>query len=72
MVDDFMDMLPPACMRSDCMQIGEPVSHRVDEANGKGKATYSTFKKITEDIYEYCGDCFKGENVQRGKEMQYA
>lgn len=70
MVDDFMNMLPPACMRSDCSQIGEPNSHRIDE-NGKCRATYATFKRIAEGIWEYCGDCFRGENVKRGKELQY-
>ena len=69
-VNDFMDMLPPACWRSDCAQIGEPSSHRIDE-NGNGKATYSTFKRIAEGIWEYCGDCFRGENVKRGKELPY-
>lgn len=70
MVNDFMDMLPPACWRSDCSQIGEPTSHRIDE-NGKAKATYATFKKIADDVWEYCGDCFRGENVKRGKELPY-
>ena len=70
MVNDFMDMLPPACWRSDCAQIGEPSSHRIDE-NGNGKATYATFKRIAEGIWEYCGDCFRGENVKRGKELPY-
>lgn len=63
MVDNFMNMLPPACMRSDCSQIGEPKSHRLDE-NGKCRATYVTFKKIAKGIWEYCGDCFRGENVR--------
>lgn len=70
MVENFMNMLPPACMRSDCSQIGEPNSYRIDE-NGKCRATYATFKKITEGIWEYCGDCFRGENVKRGTELQY-
>lgn len=69
-VMDFMDMLPPACMRSDCMQIGEPASHRLDE-NGKSKATYSTFKRIADGVYEYCGDCFRGENVMKGEKPIY-
>ena len=67
-VMDFMDMLPPACMRSDCSQIGEPTSHKLDE-NGNSRATYATFKRIADGIWEYCGDCFKGENVQRGTEI---
>lgn len=68
MVNDFMDMLPPACMKSDCSQIGEPTSHRIDES-GKSRATYATFKRIAEGIWEYCGDCFRGENIQHGKEI---
>lgn len=70
MINSFMDMLPPACMRNDCSQIGEPVSHRSDD-DGKCRETYSTFKKIAEDIWEYCGDCFRGENERRGKEIPY-
>lgn len=70
MVDQFMDMLPFACMRSDCSQIGEAVAWRIDE-NGETKTTYATFKKIDEDIWEYCGDCFRGENVRRGIEIPY-
>lgn len=70
MIDNFMDMLPPACMRSDCSQIGESYSYRLDE-NGKCKNTYSTFKKVDEGIWEYCGDCFRGENVRRGTEVPY-
>lgn len=71
-VDNFMDMLPPACMRSDCAQIGEAASYMLDERDGKCKATYSTFKLIGKNVWEYCGDCFRGENVQHGKEIQYA
>ena len=70
MVNYFMDVLPPACWRSDCAQIGEPSSHRIDE-NGNGRATYPTFKRIAEGIWEYCGDCFRGENVKRGTGLSY-
>jgi hypothetical protein len=69
-VDDLMNALPPACMRSDCCQLGEPHDSRIDE-NGKGHNTYETFKRIADGIWEYCGDCFRGENVQRGTEMPY-
>ena len=65
-VDDIINALPPACMRSDCTQLGEPANHKVD-ANGKTKATYETFKKIAENTWEYCGDCFRGENVANEK-----
>lgn len=70
MVNEFMDMLPPACMRSDCSQIGEPVSYKMDKT-GNYHAVYATFKKIVENVWEYCGDCFRGENVSAGKEMAY-
>ena len=70
MVNDFMDLLPPACMRSDCSQIGEPCSSRIDE-NGEGRTTYSTFKKVDDEIWEYCGDCFRGENYIHGKDIPY-
>ena len=70
MVNEFMDTLPPACMRSDCSQIGEPITARFN-ANGELLNTYSTFKKIDTDIWEYCGDCFKGENVKRGEKVSY-
>jgi hypothetical protein len=69
-IDDMINALPPACMRSDCCQLGEPHSSRVDE-NGKGHNTYITFKRIADGIWEYCGDCFRGENVKRGTEIPY-
>ncbi|MDE7423953.1 MAG: hypothetical protein K2N51_09700 [Lachnospiraceae bacterium] len=61
-VDELMGCLPPACMRNDCAQLGEPASHKPDK-NGNYKSTYATFKKVAEGIWEYCGDCFRGENV---------
>lgn len=73
-VDEAMDMLPPACMRSDCSQIGEPYSHREDPDTGKWRATYATFKRVTSGrngIWQYCGHCFRGENVERGTDPVY-
>lgn len=67
-VDDAINAVPPACMRSSCMQCGEPTDHKIDK-NGKYRATYETFKKVTDGIYEYCGDCFVGENIQTGTEI---
>ena len=68
MVDSFMNMLPPACMRSDCCQLGEPLSHELNE-RGKWQPTYATFKKIDDGIWEYCGACFQGENTMHGNGM---
>ena len=73
-VDNAMDMLPPACMTSACAQIGEPYSHREDPESGKWRATYATFKRVTsgrDGIWQYCGHCFRGENVERGKDPVY-
>ena len=64
-INEFVDILHPTYMRCNCLQIGEPVSHLFDE-NGKLRATYSTFKRIANGIWEYCGDCFKRENIKRG------
>lgn len=74
-VDDAMNMLPPACMRSSCSQVGEPYSHRQDPDTGRWRATYATFKRVTsgsDGIWEYCGHCFCGENEERGKDPAYA
>lgn len=70
-VDDAMDCLPPACMTSACAQIGEPYSHKYDESVDRYRPTYATFKRETSSIWVYCGHCFRGENVERGKEMRY-
>lgn len=69
-VVNFMDCLMPACMRSDCSQLGSPHSMRMDE-NGKVKDTFLTFKKVDRDTWEYCGDCFRGENTMRGTPLPW-
>jgi len=68
--DDILNALPPACMRRDCLQLGEPNSDRVDE-KGKARATYLTLKKVADDVFEFCGYCFRGENTERGTEIPY-
>lgn len=74
-VDDAMNCVPPACMRSDCSQVGEPYSHREDPETGKWRATYATFKRVAggwpDGIWQYCGHCFQGENIERGKDPVY-
>lgn len=74
-VDDAMDCLPPACTTSRCSQMGEPYSHREDPETGEWKATYATFKRVGGEwpngIWQYCGHCFRGENVERGKDPVY-
>lgn len=65
-VDEAMNMLPPACMRGDCSQVGEPANHMYDNVSEKMRPVYTTFKRVAEDTWEYCGSCFRGENIQRG------
>ena len=74
-VSNAMDALPPACMRRDCAQLGEPYSHKIDPDTGKWRATYATFKcregDFSHGIWEYCGNCFRGETAERGQEPPY-
>ena len=70
-VDDAMDCLPPACMTSECSQLGEPYSHREDPDTGKWRATYATFRRVSDGIWEYRGHCFRGETTERGREPVY-
>ena len=70
-VDNAMNCLPPASMTSECSQMGEPYSHREDPDTGKWRPTFATFKRITsgpDGVWEYCGHCFRGENVERGND----
>ena len=72
-VDDAMDCLPPACMGAACSQMGEPYSHREDPDTGRWRATYATFKRCFDAPggWEYCGHCFQGETMERGKDPVY-
>lgn len=65
-VDNAMDCMPPACMRSDCSQMGEPYGHLFDPNTGALKAAFATFKKVEKGIWMFCGYCFRGENIARG------
>lgn len=66
----FVDAVQPACLRSDCTQLGEAASIKIDE-NGHEKNVYETIRKIADGIYEYCGRCFRGENRERGSYPTY-
>ena len=70
-VDGFMNALPPASMRYDCSQLGEPYSHMKDPASGRIRATYLTFRGLTCGVWVYCGHCFAGENIERGEAIPY-
>lgn len=74
-VDNAMDCLPPVCMSARCSQMGEPYSSKLDEKTGEWRSVYATFRKVGGEwpngIWEYCGHCFRGETVERGKEMAH-
>ena len=69
-VDDLIDTVPPACLRNDCIQCGEPASIMQDEL-GNSFYTYTTFKKVKDNVWEYCGECPMGKNKIEGKEIIY-
>ena len=56
-IDQMRDCLPPACMNSGFLQMGEPYSHELDPDTGKWKPTFMTFKKDGQH-WTYCGNCF--------------
>jgi len=64
MVNYFVETLPPACNRSDLIQIGEPYSHKEDPEDGKWKGTYATLCKTPEG-WRYAGHCFRGKKINQ-------
>jgi hypothetical protein len=64
-IDEVINCLPPACDRRDCVQLGEPAGSKVEGT------TYETFKKVDENTWAYCGQCFRGENIPRGTDIAY-
>lgn len=70
-VEDMVNALPPACMRSNCTQNGEPYIHRQDPDTGWYRPAFATFKKLSDTVWEFCGFCFRGENMPRGKDPVY-
>lgn len=63
-VDYFVNVVPPATLRYDCVQAGEEHNTERDES-GKFRATYPTFSKIGDGKHRFDGYCFKGENKNR-------
>lgn len=74
-VDDAIDCVPTACMGPNCSQMGEPASQRVDPDTGEWRLTYHTFKRVagagTNGVWQYCGRCFGGENVEHGDSIPF-
>ena len=62
-VDEAVNVLPPATMTGVLVQMGEPYSHRPDH-QGNWRATYATFAKVCSGVWEYRGHCFRGETEE--------
>lgn len=62
-IQDLMDLLPPAYYSSSLAQVGEPYDS-VQSDDGKCYPTYATFRFVAmegeHEVWEYCGDCLKG------------
>ena len=56
-VEWFRDCVPPTWNSSTMVQCGEPTNHK------KHGATYATFVKIADGVWEFKGDCYKGKDV---------
>lgn len=62
-VDNFLELLPPACHTSRLMQMGEPNEHLPDDRGGF-QPTFMTFEKVDGKWY-YRGYCFHCETKNR-------
>ena len=74
-VSNAIDCVPTACMGPSCSQMGEAASQRVDPDTGEWRLTYHTFKRVAGTganvVWQYCGRCFRGENVERGDPLPF-
>ena len=57
-VDDVANCVPPTTYTTGLVQGGEPFDYK------ENKLTYPTFKRIDEDIWMWCGNCFKGKDKE--------
>lgn len=58
-VEHFVNVLPPATLNGSMIQIGSAHSHI------GGRATFPTLVKV-DGYWRYAGNCFRGENINRG------
>lgn len=59
----FLNILPPRNMGAGYLQVGGPYDSRLNPKTGKYMATYSTFVRVEDKVWKYCGNCFPGESV---------
>ena len=69
-VDNFLEMLPPAYHSSHLMQMGEPNQHLSDD-KGNFRPTFMTFEKVDGKWY-YHGYCFCGMTENKKRFPSYA
>lgn len=69
-VDAFVNALPPICLQDMCCQPGGACSS-ITDGKGRERNTYRTFKRVDNDTWEYCGECFRGENIPTGRQAPY-
>lgn len=65
-VENFLNVLPPATNSATLVQCGEPVSHQYDPDTGHWRPTYTTFSQ-RDGLWYYCGNCFIGKRVEPRK-----
>ena len=59
-VDSLINSISPVSLNEGYFQMGSARNH-IENKEGKLRATYATFVKVSIDVWEYRGDCFKGE-----------
>ena len=64
--DNFLNILPPATMSKNLLQVGEPANHVEDPQTGKYRPTYMTFTRV-DGQWRYAGECFARETVDRSR-----
>ncbi len=71
--EHMLNVLPPAYWTRDVLQVGEPYSHKANpEHDNRCEATYSTFVRVTDEVWEYRGHCFRGKTTESGTNIPCA
>ena len=69
-IDYFRNNLSPATDWSSLFQSGGVSCDRITP-DGRLRPAFSTFKRVAEGIWCYCGECLKGESKERGEIPSY-
>lgn len=68
----FLNILPPRNMGAGYLQVGEPHDSRPNPRTGRYMMTYTTFTKVEDKVWRYCGNCFPGEYVDTEYKPTYS